>query len=1457
VWRQRADCREEDKLMRIALASTSDRLIISAMGRKNSIKLSSYLLVDGRAIPCVSLVDSGCTGLAFLDFKFAVRHDVPLTRLREKKPLFLADGALSSWIEWKAEACLATGDHREQLQFYITTLAEDNPVILGLPWLSKHNPAVDWKNLSLTFGEDCRGRCLPPQATRLTAPQVSTTPKTQFHARVEDAEDEGEPEEHTEVNVSKLSAKQRAARSRRRHCWRQRQRILQQRDAAMARGGPRWTMAPPDARARLIPDTLPRRPQQARMATGRRLPPAHKHTEPIRPAATRRTERIDRNDIKLLNAQNFALFCRQKGVSVMRTTFGELEEAMQAAIPDDHLPDLPDAFFKDLLCRRGSAEDYKAQLPDDFHEFVDEVWEEGPTIQRITEEDARKFFDKSDKPSLTADEIKARLPAEYRDLFEAFLPQEADTLPPHRSYDHKIELMPGSKLPFSRNRPLSPMELRVVKRWLDDNLVKGFIRPSKSSSASPLLLAQKPGGGVRICVDYRGVNNISMKSRYPIPLIKETLDSICKARIFTKLDVIAAFNRVRIAEGHEWLTAFITRFGLYESLVTPFGLQGAPATFQHYINDILYDLLDDCATAYLDDILIYSTGKDDHVKQVREVLRRLIDAGLQIDIEKCEFHTTKTKYLGLIITPGGIEMDPEKVSAIESWLPPTTRRQLQRFLGFANFYRRFIKDFSGVARPLYDLTKKTVDWDWTSRCQAAFERLKHCFASAPALRIYDWERPAVVETDASDWSAGGTLLQEGDDGELHPVAYFSAKHSAQECNYDIYDKELLAVIKALEEWRPELEGASQRFDIITDHKNLQTFATTKQLSPRHMRWSEFLSRFNFRIVYRPGAANARPDALSRKPEHMPQGVTDDRLRNRKRPLIDPDRFDPLTFDERESLFGMRLLQLDVSRHIDDLLTDMYASSRPLQAVMRALADPGARAWPKQLKQQLRVPYAECRAVAGKAYFRDRLIIDPEDTDMHLQLIHRTHASGPGGHPGRVKTLDLMNRKYWWPKMSIAVRSYCNACLLCDKTKTPRSLPTGFLKPLPVPLAPWRDISVDYITPLPPCGRRGQEFHHVAVVVDRLTKMRHFIPTTTLEAEELADRFIERVYSLHGVPETIISDRGTQFVSAFWRALSARLGVALRPSSAFHPQTNGQTERINAELEQYLRLFCDWAQDDWVDWLPLAEFAGNNTTSETTGVSPFFANYGFHPRMGVEPAQPCPPNITEAQRREFFRASEIAERFKAILEKATALSKQAQDRYEEGANRRRSDAPIYHVDDWVMLNMKNYKTGRPTQKLEPRWEGPFQVTKTSSHAVTLRLPANMKIFNTFHVSMVRPYRKKGIPGQEQTHDDVRANRGRTVTRTDDGDDVVEWRFEDILDYGKADNGRWQYLVKWEGYDTPTWQPATDLRGCDDAIWRFHDAHPDHPGPPAWVKKRHYDGGQEGRQRRRGRAPAGPV
>ncbi|KAI0998665.1 hypothetical protein K3495_g9532 [Podosphaera aphanis] len=410
-------------------------------------------------------------------------------------------------------------------------------------------------------------------------------------------------------------------------------------------------------------------------------------------------------------------------------------------------------------------------------------------------------------------------------------------------------------------------------------------------------------------------------------------------------------------------------------------------------------------------------------------------------------------------------MDPDKVKAILEWEPPTSKRQLHCFLGFANFYRRFVKTFSELTRPLHGLTKKDAAWVWTPSCESSFENLKKAFTKTPSLAVFDWSRKTVVEVDASDWACGGTLSQNFGD-ELRPVAYFSSKHSTQECNYDIYDKELLGVIKSLEEWRPELEGLQNQFDILTDHKNLQTFQTTKELNQRQMRWADFLSRFNFRLVYRPGSVNTRADALSRRPQDAPRDILDDRLSARRIPLIPSSKFHH-TF----SLNLMSLYQIDVSRPIDDLISESYYDSLLMQEIMDDVSDKSKRHWRASLAKLLKIDFIECRIVAGRVYYRDRLIIPPDDESIQLQLLHRAHNSGPAGHPGRERTIDLITRTYWWPGLTIAARRFCKGCLLCTKTKTPRQSPSGILKPLPLPIKPWTDISTDYITPFPNCEVR--------------------------------------------------------------------------------------------------------------------------------------------------------------------------------------------------------------------------------------------------------------------------------------------------------------------------------------------------------------------------------------------------
>jgi len=443
--------------------------------------------------------------------------------------------------------------------------------------------------------------------------------------------------------------------------------------------------------------------------------------------------------------------------------------------------------------------------------------------------------------------LKTYIPAEYHEFLPLFSEALAKNLPPHRPYDHKIPLQEGFTPPFSPLYSMSRNELHTLKEWLEENLSKGFIRASSSPVASPILFVKKTDGSLRLCVDYCGLNAGTINNRYPLLLLQETLMRLSKTKYFTTLDIRGAYNLVRMAEGEEWKTAFQMRYGLFESLVMPFRLTNAPSDFKALINDVLRAYLDDFCTAFLNDIFIYSNTLKEHKKQVYKVLKALSDAGLHLKPEKCHFHKQEVKYLGFIITTNGIRMDPEKVSCVLGWETARTVTDVQCFLGFANFYRRFIKDYSKVVMLLTRMTKKEggqyVPFVWGPEQQAAFDLLKKAFTSAPILRHFDYDWEIIVETDTSDYVSAGILSQHDDDDVLHPVAFYSKKQSPAECNYEIYDKELMAIIWAFEEWRPHLEGSHHPIQVLSDHKNLEYFMSTQLLNRRQARWSEFLSRF--------------------------------------------------------------------------------------------------------------------------------------------------------------------------------------------------------------------------------------------------------------------------------------------------------------------------------------------------------------------------------------------------------------------------------------------------------------------------------------------------------------------------------------------------------------------------------------------------------------------------------------
>ena len=1042
------------------------------------------------------------------------------------------------------------------------------------------------------------------------------------------------------------------------------------------------------------------------------------------------------------------------------------------------------------------------------------------------------------EPKAPPPDPKTLLPSEFHDFLDVFSRQAANALPPHRSHDHRIELQPGKEPGYGPLYSMSRDELKVLKKYLDDHLDKGFIRPSNSPYSSPVLFARKPSGGLRLCVDYRGLNAITIKNRYPLPLIQETLQSISKAKYFTKLDVVAAFNKLRMADGDEKLTAFRTSFGLFEYLVMPFGLCNAPSSFQRYINDTLHGFLLDFVSAYIDDILIYSKTRREHEIHVRQVLEKLRGAGLQIDIEKCAFFQRSVKYLGLIITTDGIRMDPEKLSAVADWAIPRSLREVQAFLGFANFYRRFIPRFSAIAAPLTNLTKKGIAFNWSPSCQAAFADLKQRFVSGPVLKHFDFDLPCRIETDASDYVSGGVLMQPDNEGQWRPVAYFSSKMSPAECNYEIYDKELLAIIRALETWRPELESTDTPVEVVSDHRNLEYFMSSKRLSRRQARWSEFLSRFNFEIVYRPGSENGCADALTRRSQDFPRGEDDDRVAHQTQTVLKPHQLHQLapvstrsrttpadhTADTPDPPADTPDPPADTpdpdTPTLPDLLIEAYQEDPFVQQLLTALEN--------NLRRLPGFPLSECTidddgigASRAVRYRQTRLWV-PDFADLHRKLCQAAHDGPSFGHPGAAKTFELLSREYWWPGMLITVKQFCRNCEVCRRSKPSTEQYHGALKTLPVADRRWRHLSMDFVVGLPPSMVNGQLCENILVFVDRLTKMTHVIPCSDMSADATAALFYQHIWRLHGLPDTIVSDRGTQFTSQFWSHLCHRLKIKSLLSTAFHPESDGQTERMNALVEQYLRCYCTYLQDDWAPLCASAEFALNNHSSEATHVTPFFANLGQHPRTGIEPQARIEPAGDARAAAETSRVDQFAADLEQLSSFCKTQIQYAKARYEATADTHRQHAPLYVPGDHVWLDTRNIKTRRPSKKLDHKSAGPLRVRRRiSPQAYQLELPEGWRIHDTFHVSLLRPVASDPLPGQLQVPP--------PPVITAETPEEEEYEVEYVAD-SRLFRKSLQYLVKWVGYEHPTWQPLECLENSADAVRAFHERHPDKPRQP---------------------------
>ena len=1069
------------------------------------------------------------------------------------------------------------------------------------------------------------------------------------------------------------------------------------------------------------------------------------------------------------------------------------------------------------------------------------------------------------------------VPRRYADYEYVFSPELAHELPPHGPEDHAIELE-GGQPPWGPIYNLSVEELRVLREYIADNLEKGFIQPSTSPAGAPVLFIKKKDGRLRLCVDYRGLNKVTIRNRYPLPLIGEALDRLVGAKIYTKLDLRDAYYRIRIREGDEWKTAFRTRYGHFEYRVMPFGLANAPATFQAHVNNVLREYLDVFCIVYLDDILIFSDDEESHERHVRQVLEKLGRHRLYAKLEKCTFHTRVVDFVGFVISPDGVSMEAERVSTIADWPPPTTHRDVQVFLGFANFYRRFIWKYSQTARPLTDLLKGTPDaegkskrrpFEFDARAQAAFNELKTAFTTAPILRHFDPDLPIRLETDSSGFALAGILSQpklkadgvtagitpdtgttgrrqpahaagplrveadpafpaysdalvaESEDASenagpspqirWHPVAYWSRKMVDAERNYATGEQELLAIVMACKQWRHYLEGAKYPVRVLTDHNNLRHFLSTQPLSGRKARWWELLSGYHLSIDYRPGPQNPA-DGPSRRPDYE---------RESRLALAVIAATPALPTATRAAADGDSAYELTPPRSLRRLILDLQAVDPLAQETLAACRAKGAnesgdtRRGDPSAKPAWRVlgDYLSF----GRAGM-ERVYVPPGE-GARGEILLRHHDDPLAGHFGHKRTLELIQRKYYWPRMQSEVKSYVKACRLCQQIKAPRRKPHGELQPLPPPKRPWSDITMDFITDLPPSLYRGKAYDALLVVMDRYTKMARYVPTRkTLKAHELAEVLADDVFLRDGgVPETIVSDRGTVFTARFWSSLCYHLKIRHNKSTAFHPQTDGQTERQNQTVEQYLRSYVNYEQDDWARWLRLAEFSYNNSCHATTGVSPFFAWTGTNGRLDVEEDDlpDTVPNVPAAKDR-----AEGLKMMRRDLEVRYRSAVVTQAKY---YNRKRSPITL-SVGDKVLLSAKNIRTLRPCKKLDLKYYGPYEITEAiGKQAYRLQLDEKVgRIHPVFHVSLLQPF-----------YGDV--SEPPPVLETDQAYDSD---IADILDSRFDETGELFYLVKWAGLpddEDDTWVRAKD--GYTDVLAdEFHAHYPDKPAPPRRGKRK---------------------
>ena len=928
---------------------------------------------------------------------------------------------------------------------------------------------------------------------------------------------------------------------------------------------------------------------------------------------------------------------------------------------------------------------------------------------------------------------------------------------------HRIDIKDATPVKQNPYR-VSPAQREELDKHIDLLIEQDMIRPSVSSWASPILLVPKPHStALRMCIDYRKLNSVTNKDSHPLPRIDTILDSLHGAKFFTTLDLMCGYWQIEMEEESKDKTAFVSHRGLFEFNVMPFGLSSAVATFSRTMNFVLQHIPKSYCLVYLDDIIVFSNTIAEHCNHLQEVFNALRKANMKLKPSKCSFAKTSTKFLGHVVSADGIRPHEDNVKAVREFPTPSKPKQVRSFMGLCAYYRRFIKDFAYIAKPLYDLTKKEASFTWTTECEKAFNHFKTILTSEPLLAYPNFRETFYLYTDASNKGIGFTLGQKYD-GKEFVILYGGRIFHKSEKNFSTTEKECLAVVAAVQKVRPYVYGT--KFIIITDHSALRWLLSIKDPTGRLARWAMILQVYDFEIQYRPGRQHGNADALSRR--------YDDDTEDTEEIPKENESNTQLALADSLTAPNATKKPLIISTLSLKNLKDLQNTDSKLKLKMEILR---SRTSPEELPNNQ--DNRNYHMKDGILYYQNiqyddqpRLVV-PDSIKHEILLWNHDHPFA--GHFGIEKTYDRIKKHYFWPNMYHEIDNWVKSCLSCAMKNTPTNIQKAPLLPIAVS-GPFEQVSVDIIGPITPSlsGNR-----YIVVFTDRLTKWVEARALASTEAPTIAKVFLDDVIYRHGIPRTLLSDRGKQFLSQFMLELCKLINTEKINTTSYYPACNALTERFNKTLIQIISKYVASNLKDWDLYLHSALFAYRTTVHNTTKYSPYYMLHGREPRLLPDLSLYQPPIMsrdTEEHFQHTVKSVKLAHQLaKENIEKQQLRMKLQFDK--------KSSVRSFNVGDKVLVYTPKTKKGL-SKKLLHFWHGPYVITEQLS-------PVNYKIqamhtpskSEVVHVNKLKPFYECELlidQNEEELLDysTDTANMKRILSTTEfDGDTYYEIQWKD--------------------------------------------------------------------------------